>query len=42
VTGVSVDEEMAALLDLEKSYQASSKIISVVDGMLASLLEAVR
>lgn len=42
VTGVSVDDEMAALLDLEKSYQASSKIMSIVDGMLATLFEAVR
>ena len=41
VTGVSIDQEMAALLDLEKSYQASSKVISVIDSMLATLLEAV-
>jgi flagellar hook-associated protein 1 FlgK len=42
VTGVNIDQEMAALLDLEKSYQASSKVISVIDAMLATLLEAVR
>lgn len=42
ITGVNIDEEMAALLDLEKSYQASSKIISVVDNMLTNLLNAVR
>jgi flagellar hook-associated protein 1 len=42
LTGVSIDQEMAQLLDLEKSYQASSKIMSVVDNMLASLFEAVR
>ncbi len=41
ITGVSIDQEMAQLLDLEKSYQASSKIMSVVDNMLASLFEAV-
>lgn len=41
VTGVNIDEEMAAMLDLEKAYQASSKVISVIDGMLAQLLEAV-
>jgi flagellar hook-associated protein 1 len=41
VTGVNIDEEMAAMLDLEKAYQASSKVLSVVDGMLASLLEAI-
>ncbi len=42
VTGVNIDQEMAALLDLEKSYQASSKVISVIDAMLATLLDAVR
>ncbi len=42
VTGVSIDQEMAALLDLEKSYQASSKVIGVINAMLATLLEAVR
>lgn len=42
VTGVSIDQEMAALLDLEKSYQASSKVISIIDSMLATLLDAVR
>lgn len=42
ITGVNIDQEMAALLDLEKSYQASSKVISVIDAMLATLLDAVR
>jgi flagellar hook-associated protein 1 FlgK len=37
-TGVNIDEEMTVMLDLERSYQASSKIISVVDAMLAALL----
>ena len=41
VTGVNIDDEMASLLDLEKSYQASSKIISIIDAMLSKLLEAV-
>jgi flagellar hook-associated protein 1 FlgK len=41
VTGVSIDEEMAQLLQLERSYQASSKLISTVDQMFASLLQAV-
>jgi flagellar hook-associated protein 1 FlgK len=41
VTGVNIDQEMATLLDLEKSYQASSKVLSVVNAMLATLLEAV-
>jgi flagellar hook-associated protein 1 FlgK len=42
VSGVSIDQEMAQLLDLEKSYQASSKVMSVVDSMLSSLFDAVR
>ena len=41
VTGVNIDQEMATLLDLEKSYQASSKVLSVVNSMLATLFEAV-
>ena len=41
MTGVNIDQEMAALLDLEKSYQASSKVLAIVDSMLARLLEAV-
>lgn len=42
VTGVNIDHEMAILLDLEKSYQASSKVLATIDAMLATLLEAVR
>jgi flagellar hook-associated protein 1 FlgK len=39
-TGVSLDTEMAKLLDLERAYQGSAKLISVVDSMLQSLLQA--
>ncbi len=42
VTGVNIDEEMSAILDLEKSYQASAKIIAAIDSMLNSLMEAIR
>ncbi|OHV85875.1 flagellar hook-associated protein FlgK [Ensifer sp. LCM 4579] len=42
VTGVSIDEEMSLLLDLEQSYKASAKLLSTVDAMMAALLEAVR
>lgn len=41
VTGVSIDEEMSQMLELERSYQASAKLISTVDSMYASLLQAV-
>lgn len=41
VSGVNIDQEMATLLDLEKSYQASSKVLSVVNAMLGTLMEAI-
>lgn len=37
-TGVNIDEEMSMLIDLEQSYQASARIVSVVDEMLQTLL----
>lgn len=40
-TGVNIDDEMAKLLELEHSYQASARLIAAVDEMLASLLAAV-
>ena len=39
-TGVSLDEEMSRLLELEQSYKASARLISVVDEMLRALLAA--
>lgn len=41
-TGVNLDEEMTTLLDLEKSYQATSRLISVIDQLFDSLLAAAR
>jgi flagellar hook-associated protein 1 FlgK len=41
-TGVNLDEELALMLELERSYGASARIISVVDGMLKTLLDAAR
>ncbi|MGL4406545.1 MAG: flagellar basal body rod C-terminal domain-containing protein, partial [Notoacmeibacter sp.] len=41
-TGVSLDSEMARLLELERSYSASAKIIAVVDAMYDTLFNAVR
>ncbi|WAJ29979.1 flagellar hook-associated protein FlgK [Antarcticirhabdus aurantiaca] len=40
-TGINLAEEMTLLIDLERSYQASSKLISTVDEMLAALLQAI-
>ncbi len=39
---VNLDEEIALLVDLQNSYEASSQILSVVDQMLARLFEVVR
>ncbi|NIX78415.1 flagellar hook-associated protein FlgK [Microvirga terricola] len=41
-TGVNTDDETAMMLQLEKSYAASAKLISVIDEMLRTLLSAVR
>lgn len=41
-TGVSLDEELALMLDLEQSYKASAKLLSTVDEMLRTLLDTVR
>ncbi|QRM54248.1 flagellar hook-associated protein FlgK [Sinorhizobium sp. BG8] len=40
VTAVSLDEELALLLDLEQSYKASAKLVAAVDEMMTALLEA--
>ncbi|MBU4528960.1 MAG: flagellar hook-associated protein FlgK [Hoeflea sp.] len=39
-TGVSLDEELSMLLQLEQSYKASARLISVVDEMLKALMAA--
>jgi len=41
VNGVNMDDEMTTMLQVERTYSASSKIISTVDEMLQSLLAAV-
>lgn len=41
VGGVNMDDEMSLMLQVERTYSASSKIISTVDEMLKSLLAAV-
>jgi flagellar hook-associated protein 1 FlgK len=41
VSGVNMDDEMSLMLQVERTYSASSKIISTIDEMLQSLLAAV-
>jgi flagellar hook-associated protein 1 FlgK len=40
-TGVNIDSQMSQMLDLENSYQASAKLISTINNMFGSLLQAV-
>ena len=40
-TGVNMDEEMAILVELEQSYQASARIVQAIDEMMQVLLNAV-
>lgn len=41
-TGINVEEEYLVMLELERSYQASSKLIATVDKMFEALLAAAR
>ena len=41
VTGVNLDEEVSTMLELERSFSTSSKLISVIDQMYNSLLAAI-
>ncbi len=40
--GVNIDAELARLLDLERGYEASARMLATADAMLATLLQAVR
>lgn len=40
VAGVNLDLEMALLLDIERSYQATARLISTIDDMYRYILEA--
>jgi flagellar hook-associated protein 1 FlgK len=42
VSGVNMDDEMAFMLQIERTFSASSKLIATVDEMLRNLLAAVR
>ena len=40
-TGVNLDEEMTIMLELERSYQASAKLLSAIDAMFDTLFAAI-
>jgi flagellar hook-associated protein 1 FlgK len=41
VNGVNMDDEMSFMLQVERTFSATSKLISTIDGMLKDLLDAV-
>ena len=41
VTGVNIDEEMTRLLDLERAYQSSAKVMSIVGQMMQQLVSVI-
>jgi flagellar hook-associated protein 1 FlgK len=42
VSGVNMDDEMSFMLQIERTFSASSKLIATVDAMLKDLLATVR
>lgn len=42
LTGVNLDEELALMMELERSYGASARILTAVDNMIQTLLQATR
>lgn len=40
-TGINMDEQLTRMMELERSFQASSKLISTIDEMLKTLLNAI-
>jgi len=41
VSGVSLDEEAIRLVQLQSSYQAASKVVTVIDELTTSLMDMV-
>jgi flagellar hook-associated protein 1 len=41
VSGVNIDEETTNLMQYQRAYQASSKIISVTDEMMQTLIQMI-
>lgn len=41
VAGINIDDEMTQLMELERTFQASAKLITTVDSMFGALMQAV-
>lgn len=41
VAGINIDQQITELLELQRSYQASTKLISAVDSMFGALMQAI-
>jgi flagellar hook-associated protein 1 FlgK len=41
ISGVSLDEELAALIEYENAYQAASRLIKTADNLIETLLEVI-
>ncbi len=41
-TGVDLDEELTVMMQLERSYQATARVLATVDNMLAALMQSMR
>lgn len=41
-TGVSIDDQMSKMLDLENSYQAAAKMMASIDSMYAALFSSIQ
>ncbi len=39
ISGVNIDEEMAALISYQHGYQAAAKFITVIDRMLETIIQ---
>jgi flagellar hook-associated protein 1 FlgK len=42
VSGVSIDEEMADIVKYQKAFQASARVVSIVDSMLSEIINLIR
>ncbi len=41
-TGVDLDQELTVMMQLERTYQATARVLSTVNGMLDSLMQSMR